>query len=104
VLGNTFASAAMLAVALWMAIHGRWPLAPTVVGLLALILIGCEVWPKALAVRRPEQWALRAAGPMAWVLRFSLPLCRVAQRLNAVILRAVARRTVQAGSALTDAD
>ncbi len=27
VLGNTFASAAMLAVALWMAIHGHWPLA-----------------------------------------------------------------------------
>src|ERR1035438_1425118 len=43
VLGNTFASAAMLAVALWMAIHGRWPLAGTVAGLLALILIGCEV-------------------------------------------------------------
>ncbi len=53
------------------------------VGLLALILIGCEVWPKTLAVRRPEQWALRVARPMALVLRFSLPLCRVAQRVNA---------------------
>ncbi len=63
VLGNTFASAAMLAVALWMAIHGRWPLAATVVGLLALILIGCEVLPKTLAVRRPERWALRVARP-----------------------------------------
>src|SRR5712671_4558435 len=30
VLGNTFASAAMLAVALWMALNGRWPLIPTV--------------------------------------------------------------------------
>ncbi len=27
VLGNTFASAAMLATALWMALNGRWPLA-----------------------------------------------------------------------------
>jgi len=109
VLGNTIASAAMLAVALWMAIHGRWPLAGTVVGLLALTLIGCEVWPKTLAVRRPEGWSLRVARPMAWVLRFSLPLCRVAQRLNggilqAVILRAVVPRTVQPPAGLTDAD
>src|ERR1035437_8903271 len=61
VLGNTFASAAMLAVALWMAIHGRWPLVATVVGLLALTLIGCEVLPKTLAVRRAERWSLRVA-------------------------------------------
>ena len=52
-LGNTFASAAMLAVALWMAFHGHWPLLGTVVALLALILIGGEVLPKTLAVRRP---------------------------------------------------
>jgi len=104
VLGNTFASAAMLAVALWMAIHGRWPLAGTVVGLLALILIGCEVWPKTLAVRRPEGWSLRVARPMAWVLRLSLPLCRVAQKLNAGIMRAVIPRTVQPAAALTDDD
>src|SRR5713226_2715521 len=41
VLGNTFASAAMLATALWMALNGSWPLSWTVVGLLALILVGC---------------------------------------------------------------
>ncbi len=104
VLGNTFASAAMLAVALWTAIHGHWPLAWSVAGLLALILFGCEVWPKTLAVRRPEQWALRVAGPMALVLRVSLPLCRVAQRVNAGVLRAVAPRTVSGGATLTDAD
>ena len=61
VLGNTFASAAMLATALWMALNGRWPPAVTVAGLLALILIGCEVLPKTLAVRKPEQWSLRTA-------------------------------------------
>jgi len=104
VLGNTFASAAMLAVALWMALHGRWPLVPTVVGLLLLILIGCEVWPKTLAVRRPEQWALRVVRPLAWVVGVSLPLCRVAQRVNEAILKAVVPRTPQPASALTDAD
>ena len=104
VLGNTFASAAMLAVALWMAIHGHWPLAGTVAGLLVLILIGCEVLPKTLAVRRPEQWSLHVAKPMAFVLRVSRPLCRVAQRVNAAILQAVSPRTGQPHFTLTDAD
>src|SRR3974390_2940977 len=79
VLGNPFASAAMLAVALWMAIDGYWPLVATIIGLLALTLIGCEVWPKTLAVREPEQWSLRVARPLALVLRVSLPLCRLGQ-------------------------
>ena len=104
VLGNTFASAAMLAVALWMGIHGHWPLGPTVVGLLLLILIGCEVWPKTLAVRRPEQWSLRVARPLSVVVSVSLPLCRVAQRVNAAILKAVVPRTFQSPSTFTDAD
>jgi CBS domain containing-hemolysin-like protein len=104
VLGNTFASAAMLAVALWMAIHGHWPLALTIAGLLLLILIGCEVWPKTLAVRRPEQWSLRVVRPLSWVMSVSLPLCRVAQKLNEAILKAVVPRTLPPPSALTDAD
>jgi CBS domain containing-hemolysin-like protein len=104
VLGNTFASAAMLAVALWMALHDHWPLVPTLVGLLLLILIGCEVWPKTLAVRRPEQWALRVVRPLAFVVNLSLPLCRVAQGVNAAVLRAVVPRTFQPHATLTDAD
>ena len=104
VLGNTFASAAMLAVALWMALHRLWPLAATVAGLLVLILSGCEVLPKTLAVRRPEQWALRVARPLSWVVGFSLPLCRVAQRLNAAILKGAVPQPPQPTTALTDAD
>ncbi len=104
VLGNTFASAAMLAVALWMALNGRWPLAATIAGLLVLILMGCEVLPKTMAVRKPERWALRVARPLAFLLTFSLPLCRVAQKINTAILKAVVRRTTQPSSALTDAD
>jgi putative hemolysin len=103
-LGNTVASAAMLSVGLWMALHGRWPLGVTVAGLLALILIGCEVLPKTMAVRKPEQWSLQVARPLAWLLAFSLPLCRVAQGINAVILKLVVPRPIQPASALTDAD
>ncbi len=104
VLGNTFATAAMLAVALWMGMQGQWHTIAAVAGLLALILIGCEVLPKTMAVRNPEQWALRVAQPLSFVLNFSLPLCRIAQRLNRGILKVVAPETVKPLTALTDAD
>jgi len=103
-LGNTCASAAMLAVALWMALDDRWPMIPTIVGLLVLILIGCEVLPKTMAVRRPELWALRVARPFSLILAFTRPLCRVAQKANAAILQTLIPRTFQPQSTLTDAD
>jgi putative hemolysin len=104
VLGNTFASAAILATALWVALNGHWPLVVTVILLLALILIGCEVLPKTLAVRRPELWALRVARPLLLVKTLSLPLRQIAQGVNNSILRTIIRRTVQPQTALTDAD
>jgi len=104
VLGNTVASAALLATALWMALRGPWPVAATIVGVLLLIIIGCEVLPKTMAVRKPEQWALRVARPLQGVLLFSRPLCRLAQKLNTAILKAVIPKGVPLQTALTDAD
>ena len=104
VLGNTFANAAVLAVALWMALEGRWPVLITILGLLAVLLIGCEVFPKTMAVRKPEQWAVRVARPLAAFLAFSLPLCRVAQQLNAAILKILTLHSPQSQNVLTDAD
>ena len=104
VLGNTFASAAMLAVTLGMALHGRWPVAATLAGLLVLILIGCEVLPKTLAVRRPEQWAMRVARPLLFTVTLSSPLRRVAQGANAAILKAFVPQPVKPASTSTDAD
>lgn len=104
VLGNTVATAAMLAVALLMALADRWPLAGAIVGLWLLLLIGCEVVPKTMAVRKPEKWALRVARPLSFVVAVSLPLCRVAQRVNTAILRRLTPRSFQTTSALTDDD
>lgn len=103
-LGNTFASAVMLAMALWMVLHRWWPAGPTLGGLLVLILVGCEVLPKTMAVRKPERWALRIARPLAFILTLSRPLCRVAHRSNAALLRALLPRSLKPQSALTDAD
>ena len=104
VLGNTFASAAILATSLWMAFNGRWPLVATIIGMVVLILIGCEVLPKTLAVRKPERWALRVARPLQLLITFTLPLCRVAQRINSAILKRFVPQSVQPHSLLTDAD
>src|SRR5262245_36147110 len=103
-LGNTCASAAMLAVALWMTLQGPWPAVLTVLLLLTIILGGCEVLPKTMAVRKPERWALRLVKPFSFFVAFSLPLCRVSQKINAAILKGFLPRGFQPQSILTDAD
>jgi len=103
VLGNTFANAAMLAVALRMVFNEQWALALTMIALTALVLLGCEVYPKTLAVRRPERWALRVAWLMFLFERVSKPLHRLAQWLNTALFK----QAIQPATAvpkLTDAE
>jgi len=80
VLGNSFANAGIVAVSIWMVFRFHWPFAPVMIGVLALILFGGEVAPKALAVRAPEAWSLRVARPMLWLRKFSRSFRLVAQR------------------------
>jgi len=105
-LGNTFANAAMLAVALRMVFTAHWTLALTMLMLLALTLLGCEVLPKTLAVRQPEYWALRVAWLLLVFEKITTPLHRLAQQLNTAIIKIVAPQTVptQGVGALTDAE
>ena len=103
-LGNTFANAAMLAVALRMAFNAQWTLtALTLLALLALTLLGCEVLPKTLAVRQPERWALRVSWPLLVFQKATAPLHRAARWLNVAILKKTARQ-MDAAPALTDAE
>jgi putative hemolysin len=103
VLGNTFASAAMLAVAMRMVFNAQWALALTMISLSALALLGCEVFPKTLAVRRPERWAVRVAWLLFAFENFAKPLNRVAQWMNAAILKKAAQQSSGALK-LTDAE
>lgn len=104
VLGNTFANATMLAIALGMALTERWPFWPTVAGLLILILFGCEVLPKTLAVRRPEFWVGRVGPPLLFFQKLTLPLRWLAQKLNDFLLGVAVPKSIQPQTALTDAD
>ena len=102
VLGNTFANAAMVALVSWQVLSGRWPTILALGLCFVAILFGCEVVPKTLAVRVPEYWAQRVAGPMLFLRGFTRPLRQIAQRLNATILRAAVPESVQPHGALTE--
>jgi len=105
VLGNTFTNAAIVAIPLWRALSGGWPVAATVAILalaLALILVGCEVVPKTLAVRAPERWALIVATPLSFLQTLTRPLQQAAQRVNAAILRATVPGSLKPQASLSD--
>jgi CBS domain containing-hemolysin-like protein len=104
VLGNTLANAGMIAVGFWLGFSGGWPQALTVAVVVLLILVGGEVLPKTLAVRRPEVWTRRVARALAWFHHATRPLHQSAQRLNALLLRVVVPKSVLPQGALTDAE
>jgi CBS domain containing-hemolysin-like protein len=105
VLGNTFANAVLVAIPLWLALSAGWSLWMTLlllVAALSLILIGCEVVPKTLAVRAPERWSLVVARPMSLWQMVTRPLQQAAQRTNIAILRTVLPKSLQPQAALSD--
>lgn len=64
VLGNTVANGAIVALVLWPALVGKWSISASMATAMLLVLLICEVVPKTLAVRAPEDWALRVARPV----------------------------------------
>ena len=95
VLGNTLANALVVALGLEQVFNGDWPAVWVIAGLFAVVLIGCEVLPKTLAVRAPEQWALRVARPMAFLHGLARPLQRVVQWFNTLLLEGVLLRAIR---------
>ncbi|HUA65996.1 MAG TPA: hemolysin family protein [Alphaproteobacteria bacterium] len=90
-LGNTFANAAVIAAALWLIFDARRPFFLTLAVLVVLVLIGCEVFPKTLAVRRPERWALRAVWPLLLFQKSTSPLHQAAQWMDSLFLKRMSR-------------
>ena len=90
-LGNTFANAAVIAAALWLVFDAQRPFILTMGALVALILIGCEVFPKTLAVRSPERWALRVSWLLLIFQKSTKPLHRAAQWLDSLSLKKISR-------------
>lgn len=104
VLGNTVAMASLVAVALWSALRDGWSLPWTIAGVLVLVLVGCEVIPKTLAVRRAESWALRVAGAVELLMVLYRPLQEAARWLCEMLLKLMIPSSVKPHSGVTDED
>jgi putative hemolysin len=105
VLGNVLSNAGLIGLSLWMVLGTEWSWgvkAGVVTGLFGVVLVGCEVVPKTLAVRAPERWSVWVATPMVMLQWMTWPLRRVAQGANALLLRMIAVRTVQKSGELSD--
>lgn len=104
VLGNTVAMAAMVAMTLWQAVEQGWNLPLTFCGLLGVILIGCEVLPKTLAVRRAETWSMRVAGTVSLLMAVYRPVQDGARRVCECLLRLLVPSSVKPHPGVTDED
>lgn len=104
VFGNTIANAGLIALCFWFGLSGRWPMGWTVAGTLGLMLIGCEVVPKTLAVRSAERWALRLADSVHFVRHITRWPQYLAERLNAVMARFIVPKGWQPQTSLTDGE
>lgn len=102
VLGNTLANAGLVALGVgWLPWTG-WRMGLALVTLFGVILFGCEVIPKTLAVRQPERWAMALARPMLALVRVSRPVRTIAQRLNVGLLGLVIPGSVQPLTAVSE--
>ena len=104
VLGNTVANASLVAITLITAPWEDWRLFVVLPSLLALLVVGCEVVPKTLALRAPETWSLRVARPMHFLLRFTGPFRRLAQQLDATVLRVIVPRSFKPQPVMSDGE
>src|SRR6185503_14832770 len=102
VLGNTVANAAIVALGVWSSLAGYWPLPSTLVVLGLVVLVGCEVFPKTLAVRSPEKWALRVARPMLLIQELTGWFQRLVQRFNLWLLNVVIPKSMKPQTGVTD--
>lgn len=100
--GNTLANAILIGVVVWILSRTYRDEFLTGAGALVVILIGCEVVPKALAVRAPEFWSLRVAGSVSLFLQLTRPFRRVAQAMNKIILGMVIPKSVKPQPGISD--
>ena len=100
--GNTLANALLIGIVVWIL---KWTYKNEfLTATLALIgiLVLCEVIPKALGVRAPEFWALRISSAVNILLTITRPFRRIAQAMNAGILRMVIPKSIKPQPVISD--
>ncbi|MDG1890139.1 MAG: hemolysin family protein [Verrucomicrobiota bacterium] len=104
VFGNMFFNSAIWATGLWLVLKGIWEPVTTLPILAVLILVGCEVVPKALAVRLPQKWAMRVVRPLAMLQPMTYPLHLLANKLNASVVKKFTPESLRGNAVTTDSD
>ena len=102
VLSNGLANAFLIAIGLQVAQQGGLPTLATGTGLILLVLLFCEVTPKALAVRTPDFWALRLARPMVWNQSLTRPFRKIAQWIVTGILERLTPKSIRQAGKTSD--
>jgi putative hemolysin len=100
--GNTTANAAIIGLTVWILAHTAMPEFVTALVALTVVLIGCEIIPKALGVRAPDFWSLKLAPAARAMVSATRPFRRVAQVMNDAILRAVLPRSMPTAPLISD--
>src|SRR5688500_10208790 len=93
--GNTLANAILIGTAVWVLSQTYRSEFVTAAAALTVMMIGCEVVPKALGVRAPEFWALRISPAVYVLLGLTRPIRKVAQAINETLLRVVIPKSIQ---------
>jgi putative hemolysin len=103
--GNTLSNALLVAVTIvWLMSlnHPAWVELCGSMGVLLLVVLVCEVTPKALGVRRPEFWSLRVARPLTVLVRVTRPFRRLAQATVDLLLRTIVSRVAPPSTGVSD--
>ena len=100
--GNTFANAFIVALGLFLARGRGWSWWLVITALFFVLILACEVTPKALAVRRPDRWALRLAHPMDWIQKGTRWIQRLTQRVVDGVLGTLVPKSIVPSAANPD--
>lgn len=102
--GSTGANALLVTVVFLSMLSGQWLNPIVMVVLLPVVLVGCEVLPKALAVRSPERWAVRVAGPVQVFHVVTAPLRIVARAITTLVVKCVVPASVRPTQQMTEGE
>lgn len=103
-LGNTLSNALLVALTVGGSLaidHGISGVGWAVLGLV-MLLLGCEVTPKALGVRSPETWAVRVAEPLWIFVSLTRPVRKVAQTCVDGLVERLVPRSAKVPSGVSD--
>jgi len=102
VLGNSFSNGMLITLGVLTALEGGWRWLSAGLGIVATVLLLCEVAPKALGVRQPELWALRVARGLELLVWATGPFRKLGQVIVDGLLYLAIPRSIKPVAPISD--